>query len=68
MTDIVRATGGVDQAIISQQLKVMREGGLLANRREGASIYYWIDNTDCLFLLGLIRKKIAEEKGENTKG
>lgn len=40
VTEITRASEGVGQAIISQQLKILRENGILVAERQGASVYY----------------------------
>jgi len=54
--EIMEAVGG-KQAITSQQLNMMRDKGVLASRREGAKVYYWINNKNVLKLLDCVREK-----------
>ncbi|MHC4431980.1 MAG: ArsR/SmtB family transcription factor [Planctomycetota bacterium] len=51
--DIVRAVGG-KQAITSQQLNMMRDKGVLSSRRDGAKVYYRIENKNIIKLLRCI--------------
>lgn len=51
--DIVEAVGG-KQAITSQQLNMMRDRGVLNSRREGAKVYYRIENRNIIKLLHCI--------------
>jgi ArsR family transcriptional regulator len=48
--DIVRAIGG-KQAVTSQHLNMMRDKGVLSSRRDGAKVYYHIENTNVVKLL-----------------
>ena len=48
--DIGKATGG-KQAITSQHLKLMKDKGVLAARRQGAKVYYRIANRNVIKLL-----------------
>ena len=51
--DIVEAVGG-KQAVTSQQLNMMRDKGVLSSRREGAKVYYSIENKNVIKLLHCI--------------
>jgi ArsR family transcriptional regulator len=51
--DIVEAVGG-KQAITSQQLNMMRDKGVLSSRRDGANVYYRIENKNVIKLLHCI--------------
>ena len=51
--DIVKAVGG-KQAITSQQLNMMRDKGVLSSRRDGAKVYYRIENKNIIRLLRCI--------------
>ncbi|MHC4617514.1 MAG: ArsR/SmtB family transcription factor [Planctomycetota bacterium] len=51
--DIAEATGG-KQAVTSQHLSMMRDKGVLVCRREGAKVYYRIENRNVIRLLHCI--------------
>lgn len=51
--DIVAAVGG-KQSITSQQLNMMRDKGVLACRRDGAKVYYRIENKNVIKLIHCI--------------
>lgn len=51
--DIVEALGG-KQAITSQQLNMMKAKGVLSCRRDGAKVYYRIENRNVINLLRCI--------------
>ena len=42
---------GVPQAILSQQLRIMRDKGVLNTRREGTKVFYRIENPNVISLL-----------------
>ena len=48
--DIVDAVGG-KQAITSQQLNMMKDKGVLSCRRDGAKVYYRIEDKNVIKLL-----------------
>lgn len=48
--DIVEALGG-KQAVTSQQLNMMRDKGVLECRRDGAKVFYRIENKNVIKLL-----------------
>ena len=56
VTQIIAACG-VEQAIVSQQLRILKDRGILAARRKGTFIYYSIADPSVLFLLDCIREK-----------
>jgi len=45
---------GEKQAITSQQLNLMKARGVLASRREGAKVYYRIENPNVVRVLGCV--------------
>jgi len=51
--DIAEALGG-KQAITSQQLNMMKDKGVLSCRRDGARVYYRIENKNVITLLHYI--------------
>ncbi|HUU16273.1 MAG TPA: metalloregulator ArsR/SmtB family transcription factor [Sedimentisphaerales bacterium] len=51
--DIAEALGG-KQAITSQQLNMMKAKGVLSCRRDGARVYYQIENKNVIKLLHCI--------------
>jgi len=51
--DIVAALGG-KQAITSQQLNMMKDKGVLNCRRDGAKVYYRIENKNVIKLMSCI--------------
>ncbi len=51
--DIVKAIGG-KQSITSQQLNMMKDKGVLSCRRDGARVYYRIENKSVIKLLHCI--------------
>ena len=60
--DIVEALGG-KQAITSQQLNMMKDKGVLSCRREGARVYYRIENKNVIKLLYCINDHCEQKKG-----
>jgi len=69
--DIVEALGG-KQAIISQQLNMMKDKGVLNCRRDGAKVYYRIENKNAIKLLYCIydhceSDKLPTDTRENEK-
>jgi ArsR family transcriptional regulator len=46
---------GAEQAVVSQQLRILKDQGILAARREGNYIFYDIANRSVLLLLDCIR-------------
>ncbi len=60
--DIVEALGG-KQAITSQQLNMMKDKGVLNCRRDGAKVYYRIENKNVIRLLNCIYNHCDDKKG-----
>jgi ArsR family transcriptional regulator len=60
--DIVKALGG-KQAITSQQLNMMKAKGVLSCRRDGARVYYRIENRNVIKLLDCIYDHCERKKG-----
>lgn len=60
--DIVEALGG-KQAITSQQLNMMKDKGVLSCRRDGAKVYYRIENKNVIRLLNCIYNHCDDKKG-----
>lgn len=61
VTDIVNASEGAPQAIVSQQLKILRDSGVLEAKRQGNSVYYSLAANRGAALLSCIRKVSAAE-------
>ena len=59
--DIVEALGG-KQAITSQQLNMMKDKGVLGCRRDGAKVYYRIEDRSVIRLLHCIHGHYKSKK------
>ncbi|HWU84720.1 MAG TPA: metalloregulator ArsR/SmtB family transcription factor [Rhodocyclaceae bacterium] len=46
---------------VSHHLKVMREAGVLASRKEGKEVFYWIARPQLLEVLGRVLAYIEQE-------
>ena len=55
VTEIVGVCEGAQQAIVSQQLKIMRDMGILDAERRKNCVYYSIKNADILYFMGCVR-------------
>ena len=53
---------GEKQAITSQQLNLMKDKGVLASRREGAKVYYRIENPNVVRVLGCVQDHCKSRK------
>ncbi len=60
--DIVRALGE-KQSITSQQLNMMKDKGVLTCKRDGAKVYYRIENKNVIRLLDCVYDHCEQEKG-----
>lgn len=60
--DIVDALGG-KQAITSQQLTMMKDKGVLGCRRDGAKVYYRIENKNVIKLLHCVYDHCKPRRG-----
>ena len=60
LSEVERSVGeiadalGEKQAITSQQLNLMKGRGVLASRRDGAKVYYRIENPNVVRVLGCV--------------
>lgn len=58
VTEITGAAGAA-QAIVSQQLRILKDQGVLAARRQGSSVFYEVADRSVLLLLDCIRQHQA---------
>ena len=63
--EIVKAVGE-KQSITSQHLNMMRDKGVLGRRRDGAKVYYHIENKNVINLLNCVYNHCESQKGERT--
>jgi DNA-binding transcriptional ArsR family regulator len=49
----------IHQPSLSQQLGVLRQEGLVATRREGKQMYYWIASDDALAVLQVLYSRFC---------
>jgi DNA-binding transcriptional ArsR family regulator len=61
VTEIVEASEGAPQAIVSQQLKILRDQGVVEGERRGNCVYYSIVNKEPLQLLACIREQNSKK-------
>ncbi|NPV87809.1 MAG: winged helix-turn-helix transcriptional regulator [Anaerolineae bacterium] len=57
----LEAVLGLRQAYISQQLALLREGGLIEDRREGWNVYYRVSNRRVFDLMDMTASVAAPE-------
>ncbi|OYU30974.1 MAG: transcriptional regulator [Comamonadaceae bacterium PBBC2] len=50
----LEALVGIAQPTLSQQLSVLRDEGLVSTRREGKNIYYCINSTQAMAIMGVL--------------
>jgi ArsR family transcriptional regulator len=50
------AAADAEQAVVSQQLRIMKDVGVLSAKRRGNFVYYGIADSSILFLLNCIRQ------------
>ncbi|UCG59721.1 MAG: winged helix-turn-helix transcriptional regulator [Phycisphaerales bacterium] len=60
--DIVEALGE-KQAVISHQLNLMKDKGVLASRRDGAKVYYRVENANVIDVLDCVQRHCKTGKG-----
>ncbi len=60
VNEIIDCVGG-KQSITSQHLNMMKDKGVLACRREGAKVYYRIENPNVIRLLNCIYNHCEKE-------
>lgn len=51
---------GLEQAVCSQHLSLMRDKGILARRKEGVHVYYSLGDSRALKVLGCLRGSSAK--------
>ena len=56
----IQAAIGKPQAIVSQQLRVMRDRGVLTARREGTTVYYSVAHPFVLYVLDCMVRCVQE--------
>lgn len=66
VTDLVEILG-VPKANVSQHLAVMRNKGVLKNRREGVNIYYSISSPKVVQACTLMKEVLTEQMRERSK-
>lgn len=52
---IVAVCDGIQQSIISQQLKILRDSGLITATKKSTSVYYTIQSPLCVLVLNTLR-------------
>jgi ArsR family transcriptional regulator len=57
---------GEKQAVTSQQLNIMKDKGILRSRREGARVFYRIENENVIRVLGCVYNH-CRKKGKARK-
>jgi ArsR family transcriptional regulator len=60
----IEATLGVRQAYLSQQLAVLREAGIISDRRDGWNVFYQIQDQQVLDILDISAKIIQPGNSE----
>jgi len=60
----IEATLGYRQAYLSQQLAVLREAGIITDRRDGWNVYYQIQNHQVFGVLDIAAKFLQSGKSE----
>jgi len=55
VTEIIAAADGAAQAVVSQQLRILKDQGILTAKRRGNHVYYEVADRSMLFLLNCIR-------------
>lgn len=58
----LEAVTGVRQPALSQQLTVLRQGNLVATRREGKQIFYRIDSEEALAVMKVLYELYCQGK------
>lgn len=58
VTEIVAASQGVPQAIISQQLRILRDSGLVDSQRDGNRVLYRIISPEVRQYLTFLRESV----------
>ncbi len=61
------ALTGIPQANLSQHLAILRTKGVLANRRQGANVFYGIANPKIIQAFDLITEVMQEQQAKTDK-
>lgn len=67
MSEIIDATGA-GQAVVSQQLRILKDQGILSARRRGNFVFYEIADRSVLLLLECIRNHQSGCAAEAVQG
>lgn len=59
VTEIYEALG-IEQAVCSQHLSLMRDKGILDHRKEGVNVYYFLGDDRAPKVLSCVRSRIEE--------
>ncbi|MFA5866408.1 MAG: metalloregulator ArsR/SmtB family transcription factor [Actinomycetota bacterium] len=66
VNDLVALTG-IPQANLSQHLAILRTKGVLANRRQGANVFYGVANPKIIQAFDLITEVLQEQQAKTDK-
>ena len=58
---------GMTQSAISHQLKILKDANLVANRREGKTIYYFLSDEHVRTIISKGFEHLIEERTENNE-
>ena len=58
---------GMTQSAISHQLKILKDANLVANRREGTTIYYFLSDDHVRTIISKGFEHLIEERNENNE-
>lgn len=58
---------GMTQSAISHQLKILKDAKLVANRREGKTIYYFLSDDHVRTIIAKGFEHLIEERNENNE-
>ena len=58
---------GMTQSAISHQLKILKDANLVANRREGITIYYFLSDDHVRTIIAKGFEHLIEERNENNE-
>ena len=58
---------GMTQSAISHQLKILKDANLVANRREGNTIYYFLSDDHVRTIISKGFEHLIEERNENNE-
>ena len=62
----IEAVLGLRQAYLSQQLAVLREGGLISDRKDGWNVFYQLTDPQILNVLHAIQPMISDDLPPET--